>query len=71
MPEAKIQLPEGMTMEEFMKVFESFQKQRVAGKDRDKSIRIATQVTIAAHKAEYDKNLELAKAGKLAAPKKG
>ena len=60
-----IPLPAGMTKEEFLKLFSTFQKARVTGKQRDTAIRAATKRLIAAHQPEYDRyyNEEYAKAG--------
>lgn len=58
MAEVKIPLPEGMSQEDFLKLFNTFQKQRVATGARDKAVRSATKDLITAHKAEYEKILE-------------
>jgi len=54
MAETKITLPPGMSKEEFEKLFNTFQKQRVSTKARDKAVQEATKKVVAAHKAEYD-----------------
>jgi hypothetical protein len=56
--EVKIPLPEGMSQEDFLKLFNTFQKQRVATGARDKAVRSATKDLIALHKPEYEKILE-------------
>ena len=53
-PTTQVPIPEGMTQEEFMKAFASFQKQRITGKARDMAIRGAMKQLIANHKVEYD-----------------
>jgi len=50
----EIQLPAGMSREEFDKLFGTFKKQRVATQVRDKAVRSATKDLIAANKEEYD-----------------
>ena len=50
----QVALPPGMTQEEFLKAFASFQKQRVSTTIRDKATRSATKDLIAAHKTEFD-----------------
>lgn len=53
-----INLPEGMTLEEFNKAFAAFQKARISGQQRDKAKKAAINDLIAAHKEEYDKLLK-------------
>jgi len=55
MPEANINLPEGMSQADFEKAFQSFLKQRQNTQVRDKAVRSATKDLIASHKDEYDK----------------
>lgn len=57
MAETQITLPEGMSQDDFMKAFASFQKSRVATQVRDKAARSAVKDLIAAHKPDYDRLL--------------
>jgi len=54
MPEATVNVPEGMSPEEFMKAFATFQKAKVTAQAKDKAVRGALKTLIANHKAEYD-----------------
>ncbi len=54
-PTVQMTLPPGMSQEEFMKAFASFQKSRVSTAARDKSTRSATKDLIAAHKDEFER----------------
>ena len=58
-------LPPGMSEEDFLKLFGTFQKQRVTGKAKDTATRTAVKKLITAHQAEYDRyyNDEYAKSG--------
>lgn len=58
MADVKIALPEGMTPAEFEKLFTTFQKQRIAGKAKEKAVASATKDLRAKHKAEYDALVE-------------
>jgi endonuclease III len=58
MAEVQVTVPDGMTQEEFMKAFQTFQKARIAAQTRDKAVRAAMKQLIANHKAEYDKLVE-------------
>lgn len=60
-----IPLPEGMSETDFMKLFTTFQKSRVIGKQRDTATRAAMKRLIDGHKPEYDRlyNEEYAKVG--------
>ncbi len=57
-PTIQMTLPPGMTQEEFMKAFSSFQKQRISTASRDKATRSATKDLIALHKEEFEKILK-------------
>ena len=56
MPEEKVSipLPEGMTKEEFLKLFQTFQKARVTGKVKDTATRASIKRLIENHQAEYN-----------------
>jgi len=57
-PTTQITLPPGMTQEEFLKAFSSFQKQRANTTIRDRGTRLATKDLIAAHKVEFENLLK-------------
>ena len=63
--QVSINLPPGMTADDFQKAFATFQKARVAGKVRDTATRSAMKRLITAHQREYDGfyDEEYAKAG--------
>jgi len=50
-----VPLPPGMSEAEFVKIFSTFTKARIAGKQRDAATRAAHKRLIAAHEAEYNK----------------
>lgn len=58
MANTSIELPPGMSKEDFMKAFQAFQNARVSTARRDKINRAATKMLIEAHKAEYAKYQE-------------
>ena len=49
-----VTLPEGMTEADFMKSFETWQKQRISTQVRDKAVRSATKDLVEKHKPEYE-----------------
>lgn len=59
-----VPLPPGMSQEEFLKLFGTFQKQRVEGKRKDTAFRATLSRIKTAHEAEWDRIFqeELAKA---------
>jgi len=52
-----VQLPAGMTKEQFDALFANFTKKRVANSAKNKAKRQATNDLIKAHKTEFDKLL--------------
>lgn len=50
-----IPLPAGMSEEEFLKLFGTFQKARITGKQKDTATRAAMKRIVAAHQPEYDR----------------
>lgn len=61
----QVPLPPGMSQDEFLKLFNTFQKARVTGKARDTATRASVKTLITRHQAEYDALYaeEYAKAG--------
>jgi len=64
-PKVQVSLPSGMSETEFLKLFGTFQKQRIDTARRDKATRSALNLLKDAHKDEYDKiyGVEIAKQG--------
>lgn len=58
-------VPPGMTEEQFLKLFQTFQSQRITGKAKGTATSAAHKRLIEAHQAEYDRYYkeEYAKAG--------
>lgn len=69
MPDGKgtvsVPLPANMTEDEFLKLFGTFQKARITGKQKDTATRATMKKITTAHQAEYDRIYaeEYAKAG--------
>jgi len=55
MPKAEVTLPEGMTQEEFTKLFGTWNKNRVEGQFKGKATTKAIARLKAAHEPEYKK----------------